>query len=193
MLLFRHQHSPVVRLAPRELTYTTAIAVKEIYGNRSGREAVAPQSSLGSLNIFLKHWANVNASHGAFYHEGRLAVLIEAYNPQPGQGGRRRLEKFLKRVCIISRLANPSDGEGSQPAQGKTVRRWDVPGRSVSLELLPTKFANAPLPPAATAGVPTLLGSGAWRSSKAELRVSRHLAKSGHPTPYRRGPGSLKL
>ncbi|KAJ0122747.1 isotrichodermin c-15 hydroxylase [Diaporthe amygdali] len=48
MLEFHQQYGPVVRLAPGELTYTTATAVKEIYGNRNGRKLMPPQSSLGS-------------------------------------------------------------------------------------------------------------------------------------------------
>ncbi|POS76855.1 isotrichodermin C-15 hydroxylase [Diaporthe helianthi] len=47
MLEFHQQYGPVVRLAPGELTYTTATAVKEIYGNRSGKKLFPPQSSLG--------------------------------------------------------------------------------------------------------------------------------------------------
>lgn len=56
MLEFHQQYGPVVRLAPGELTYTTATAVKEIYGNRSGRKLMGPQSSLG---------ANENTMFGA--------------------------------------------------------------------------------------------------------------------------------
>lgn len=48
MLEFHQQYGPVVRLAPGELTYTTATAVKEIYGNRSGKKLFPPQSSLGT-------------------------------------------------------------------------------------------------------------------------------------------------
>lgn len=48
MLEFHQQYGPVVRLAPGELTYTTATAVKDIYGGRSGRKLMGPQSSLGT-------------------------------------------------------------------------------------------------------------------------------------------------
>lgn len=48
MLEFHQQYGSVVRLAPGELTYTTATAVKEIYGNRGGRKLMPPQSSLGA-------------------------------------------------------------------------------------------------------------------------------------------------
>ncbi|KAL1864296.1 hypothetical protein Daus18300_007719 [Diaporthe australafricana] len=48
MLEFHEQYGSVVRLAPGELTYTTATAVKEIYGNRNGRKLMPPQSSLGA-------------------------------------------------------------------------------------------------------------------------------------------------
>lgn len=47
MLEFHQHYGPVVRLAPGELTYTTATAVKEIYSNRSGKP-MPPQSSLGT-------------------------------------------------------------------------------------------------------------------------------------------------
>jgi cytochrome P450 len=48
MLELHQQYGPVVRLAPGELTYTSAAAVSDIYGNRSGRKPFPPQSSLGS-------------------------------------------------------------------------------------------------------------------------------------------------
>lgn len=48
MLEFHQQYGPVVRLAPGELTYTSATAAKEIYGNRGGRKLMPPQSSLGA-------------------------------------------------------------------------------------------------------------------------------------------------
>ncbi|KUI70621.1 Isotrichodermin C-15 hydroxylase [Cytospora mali] len=48
MLEFHQQYGPVVRLAPNELTYTTATALKEIYGNRNGKKPMPPQFSLGS-------------------------------------------------------------------------------------------------------------------------------------------------
>ncbi|KAI3399766.1 hypothetical protein diail_5562 [Diaporthe ilicicola] len=48
MLEFHQQYGPVVRLAPGELTYVTATALKEIYGNRNGRKLMPPQSSLGT-------------------------------------------------------------------------------------------------------------------------------------------------
>lgn len=48
MLEFHEKYGPVVRLAPNELTYTTATALKEIYGNRSGKKPMPPQFSLGT-------------------------------------------------------------------------------------------------------------------------------------------------
>ncbi|KAL2272470.1 hypothetical protein FJTKL_06536 [Diaporthe vaccinii] len=48
MLEHHKQYGTVVRLAPGELTYTTGTAAKEIYGNRSGRKLMSPQSSLGA-------------------------------------------------------------------------------------------------------------------------------------------------
>ncbi|POS75038.1 hypothetical protein DHEL01_v206568 [Diaporthe helianthi] len=77
---------------------------------------------------------NVNVSHGAFYNEGKLAALIEAFNGRPDKSGWRSLEKFLKRVRVrtthlkekknkkgevihraktIYGLAKPTDGRGS--------------------------------------------------------------------------------
>lgn len=48
MLEFHQQYGPVVRLAPGELTYTTAAAARDIYGGRGGRKLMGPQSSLGA-------------------------------------------------------------------------------------------------------------------------------------------------
>lgn len=48
MLEFHQQYGPVVRLAPGELTYTTATAARDIYGSRGGRKLMGPQSSLGA-------------------------------------------------------------------------------------------------------------------------------------------------
>lgn len=48
MLEFHQRYGPVVRLAPNELTYTTASAIKEIYGNRGGKKLMPPQFSLGT-------------------------------------------------------------------------------------------------------------------------------------------------
>lgn len=47
MLELHQQYGPVVRLAPNELTYTSATALKEIYGNRGGKSLMPPQVSLG--------------------------------------------------------------------------------------------------------------------------------------------------
>lgn len=55
MLEFHQQYGGVVRLAPGELTYTTATAAKDIYGGgRSGRKLMPPQPSLGAneKNVF---------------------------------------------------------------------------------------------------------------------------------------------
>lgn len=46
MLELHEQYGPVVRLAPNELTYTSATALKEIYGSRGGKQ-MPPQTSLG--------------------------------------------------------------------------------------------------------------------------------------------------
>lgn len=44
---------------------------------------------------------NINVSHGAFYQEGLLTRLIDAYNPQfNNDRGIRALEKFLKRLRV---------------------------------------------------------------------------------------------
>lgn len=43
---------------------------------------------------------NVNVSHGAFYQEGLLTGLIDAYSPQFNDRGMRALEKFLKRLRV---------------------------------------------------------------------------------------------
>ncbi|ROV92820.1 hypothetical protein VPNG_09090 [Cytospora leucostoma] len=48
MLEFHQRYGPVVRLAPNELTYTTASALREIYGNRGGKKLMPPQFSLGT-------------------------------------------------------------------------------------------------------------------------------------------------
>lgn len=48
MLELHEKYGPVVRLAPNELTYTTATALREIYGNRSGKKPMPPQFSLGT-------------------------------------------------------------------------------------------------------------------------------------------------
>ena len=48
MLEFHQKYGSVVRLAPDELTYTTATALKEIYGNRGGKKPMPPQFSLGT-------------------------------------------------------------------------------------------------------------------------------------------------
>jgi hypothetical protein len=76
----------------------------------------------------------------------------------------------------------------------------------VDLDLMSTKLRTAPVreahramlcpptgPPPPPRGPLMLLGFGAGRSSKAELRALRHRVKSGDPAPYCRGPGSLKL
>ncbi|KAF3762157.1 cytochrome P450 [Cryphonectria parasitica EP155] len=47
MLELHEQYGPVVRLAPNELTYTSATALREIYGNRGGKKSMPPQSTLG--------------------------------------------------------------------------------------------------------------------------------------------------
>lgn len=47
MLELHQQYGPVVRLAPNELTYTSATALREIYGNRGGKKSMPPQTSLG--------------------------------------------------------------------------------------------------------------------------------------------------
>lgn len=48
MLELHQQYGPVVRLAPDELTYTSATALKEIYGNRNGKKTMPPQITLGT-------------------------------------------------------------------------------------------------------------------------------------------------
>ena len=52
---------------------------------------------------------NVNVSHGAFYNEGKLTDLINAYNPRPDTSGWRPLEKFLK--CVHVRTAHLKEKE----------------------------------------------------------------------------------
>lgn len=47
MLELHERYGPVVRLAPNELTYTSATALRDIYGNRGGRKPMPPQASLG--------------------------------------------------------------------------------------------------------------------------------------------------
>ncbi|PSR88813.1 cytochrome P450 [Coniella lustricola] len=47
MLRLHQIYGPVVRLAPNELTYTSATALKEIYGNRGGKKSMPPQTALG--------------------------------------------------------------------------------------------------------------------------------------------------
>lgn len=47
MLQFHETYGPVVRLAPNELTYTSATALREIYGNRGGKKSMPPQAALG--------------------------------------------------------------------------------------------------------------------------------------------------
>lgn len=46
MLELHEKYGPVVRLAPNELTYTSASALKEIYGG--GKRTMPPQAALGS-------------------------------------------------------------------------------------------------------------------------------------------------
>nr|ANS14269.1 argonaute protein [Valsa mali] len=43
---------------------------------------------------------NVNVSHGAFYQEGKLTSLMEAFGMRYDDRGMRSLEKFLKRVRV---------------------------------------------------------------------------------------------
>lgn len=43
---------------------------------------------------------NINVSHGAFYQEGLLTNLLNAYYPQRTEKGMRALEKFLKRLRV---------------------------------------------------------------------------------------------
>lgn len=43
---------------------------------------------------------NINVSHGAFYQEGLLTGLIDAFHPQFNERGMRALEKFLKRLRV---------------------------------------------------------------------------------------------
>lgn len=47
MLEFHEQYGPVVRLAPGELTYTSASALHEIYGNHRDKKSMPPQGTLG--------------------------------------------------------------------------------------------------------------------------------------------------
>lgn len=47
MLDLHEQYGPVVRLAPNELTYTSASALHEIYGNHRGKKSMPPQGALG--------------------------------------------------------------------------------------------------------------------------------------------------
>lgn len=47
MLELHEKYGPVVRLAPNELTYTSASALRDIYGNRGGKKTMPPQAALG--------------------------------------------------------------------------------------------------------------------------------------------------
>ena len=65
---------------------------------------------------------NVNVSHGAFYNEGQLTGLIEAYAPRYDTSGMRSLEKFLKRVRVrTTHLKEKKNKKGEVVHRPKTV------------------------------------------------------------------------
>lgn len=65
---------------------------------------------------------NINVSHGAFYNEGKLTALIDAYDPRPDPGGWRRLEKFLKRVRVrTTHLKEKKNKKGEVILRAKTI------------------------------------------------------------------------
>lgn len=65
---------------------------------------------------------NVNVSHGAFYNEGRLIALMEAYNPRPDYSGWQSLQKFLKRVRVrTTHLKEKKNKKGEVIQRAKTI------------------------------------------------------------------------
>lgn len=65
---------------------------------------------------------NVNVSHGAFYNEGQLTGLIEAYAPRYDTSGMRSLEKFLKRVRVrTTHLKEKKNKKGEVVHRSKTI------------------------------------------------------------------------
>lgn len=72
---------------------------------------------------------NINVSHGAFYQEGQLSRLMDAY----GRRNLRSLEKFLKRVRVrTTHLPPKKNKQGQEIPRVKTIyglaavekRRW---------------------------------------------------------------------
>lgn len=65
---------------------------------------------------------NINVSHGAFYQEGLLTQLINAYYPQRTERGMRVLEKFLKRVRVrTTHLKAKTNKKGEPILRAKAV------------------------------------------------------------------------
>lgn len=80
MLAMHQKYGPVVRLAPDELTYTSATAFKEIYNNRSGHKGMPPQSSLGKNDMKMFGATSFIWSESNSEHSKRRKILAKSFS-----------------------------------------------------------------------------------------------------------------
>lgn len=131
---------------------------------------------------------NVNVSHGAFYQEGQLSRLIDAYQQGSRHANYRSLEKFLKKIRVrTTHLKVKKNKAGLEVPRVKTIYglaadekwRW----RNMTHPPLVTRYGAGPK------GVQFWLNEGGPTAPKAPSVPG---ADPSQPTPKKKGKGKGK-